>query len=483
MKKIWIYSLILILSISFVSCFDDQDDNPIPDIEVKDFVWKGLNLWYFWQQDVPDLLDDRFTTDAEYTAYLNSFSSPDQLFESLKFTDDRFSVITDDYFALNNALNGISKSNGMEFGLLLVNGGPNVLGYVQYVLPNSDAETQNIQRGDLFLTVDGVQLTETNYRSLLFSDNDTYTIGLAEIDNSNNLTLTGESKTLTKVVYTENPIHIANTFTVDGIKVGYLMYNRFLGDFDETLNTIFAQFVAEGVQELVLDLRYNPGGSVNSAINLSSMVAGRPETDLFLKQRWNDKLQVEFEDDVDRFFASSLANGTPINTLNLSKVYVLAQGTSASASELLINGLNPYMEVIHIGDTTVGKNEFSTTLFDIPSCGFVRGELCEDNPNPNHTWAMQPLVGKNENAVGFLDYEDGFTPQSQFILPEDLTNLGVLGDQTEPLLARAIQHITGNGRLNMQTPKDSPFTLFDNSNAHTLTRNNMYVEPKTIPNF
>lgn len=484
MKKSWIYTIVLLLSLSFVGCFDDQDDDPIPDIEVKDFVWKAMNLWYFWQQDVPDLADTRFPTDAEYNDYLNSFDTPRQLFDAIQFTEDRFSFITDNFFELNNTLSGTTKNNGMEFGLVRINGGPDVLGFVQYVLPNSDAEAQNIQRGDLFLTVDGTQLTETNFRDLLFSDNsDTYTIGLAELDSSNNITLTGQTKTLTKFVLNENPIHVTNTFTVEGIKVGYLLYNRFLGDFDESLNAIFGQFVAEGVQELVLDLRYNPGGSVNSAINLSSMIAGQTDTDLFLKQRWNDKLQAVFADDVDRFFATSLSNGAPISTLNLDKVYILAQGTSASASELVINGLNPYIEVIHIGNTTVGKNEFSITLFDIPDCGFLNSSTCDDNPNPNHTWALQPLVGRNENADGFLDYEDGFTPDTQFIIPEDLGNLGVLGDQTEPLLARAIQHITGNGRAANKSQKPSPFTLFDNSNAHTLTGNNMYVVPKSVPNF
>jgi len=154
---------------------------------------------------------------------------------------------------------------------------------------------------------------------------------------------------------------------------------------------------------------------------------------------------------------------------------------NASASELVINGLNPYIEVIHIGDTTVGKNEFSITLHDIPSCGYLWSSECDDTPNPNHTWAMQPLVGKNENADGFLDYEDGFTPLPQFVQPEDITNLGILGDVNEPLFARAIQHITGNGRFGAtSTERNRNFETLTTSSYFKPTKDNMYLNADDI---
>ena len=476
-KKTWIYAILLLVCFSITACFEDQDDNLIPDNDIKDFVWKGLNLWYLWQNEVPDLADNRFSSTDDYTSYLDGYSSPDALFDDLQHNDDRFSWIVDDYFTLNNALNGISKSNGMEFGLGLIDGGPQVFGAIQYILPNTDASASDLQRGDLFLTVDGTTLTQTNYTNLLFSSNDTYTIGLAEIDSSDNLVLTGETVTLTKQVYEENPIFITNTFTVDGIKVGYLMYNRFTSNFDQQLNDAFGQFLAEGVQELVLDLRYNPGGSVGSAINLSSMIAGKPTSDLFLKQQWNNKIQAALTDEeVSRNFVDKLTDGTAINTLNLNKVYILAQYSSASASELVINGLNPHIEVVHIGSATRGKNEFSITLYDSPDCAY----RCTTGINPNHIWAMQPLVGRNENAAGFYQFEAGLIPTIE--LGETVSNYGVLGQQDEPLLARAIQHLTGNGRFGT-TETNSQFTIFENSNTQTLTRDNMYLNDKDLPNI
>ncbi|HIC30626.1 MAG TPA: carboxyl-terminal protease, partial [Flavobacteriaceae bacterium] len=320
-----------------------------------------------------------------------------------------------------------------------------------------------------------------NYLSLL--NNDVYTIGLAQLDGSNNLNLTGEEITLTKQVYEENPIYITNTFEVDGIKVGYLMYNRFLNDYDPALNQVFANFVAEGVDELVLDLRYNPGGSVNNAVLLSSLIAGKPSTSLFSNPITSTKVSTNPEINFlfpPRHFVEAI-DGNPINALNLSKVYVLAQYSSASASELVINGLSPYIDVIHIGNYTRGKNEFSITLYDNPDCAFLPpNSNCTGAINPNHLWAMQPLVGRNENADGFSDYTTGLTPD--IFLDESLSNLGVLGQQDEPLLARAIQHLTGNGRTG-ETIIENKIELFDYSNQHTPTGTNMYLEPDDVPMF
>lgn len=480
MKLNYKFSVIGLLFLALTSCFSDIDDDPISDTEIKDFVWKGLNLWYFWQgtDSAPDLADNRFSNDTDYINFLNSFDSPNQLFYSLLSDEDRFSWIVDDYFALSGSLSGVSKNNGMAFGLGLIDNGPNVFGYVQYVLPNSSASENNVIRGDIFLTVNGTQLTEDNYLSLISSD--VYTIGLAELDNNDNLILTGEEITLTKQIYQENPIYISNTFEVNGIKVGYLMYNRFLSDYDQQLNQVFANFVAEGVDELVLDLRYNPGGSVNSAINLGSMITGNTTNDVYLKQIWNNKIQSTFTDeDVTRYFTQTLSNGNSINSLNLNKVYILAQNSSASASELVINALEPYIDVIHIGDVTRGKNEFSITLYDNPDCAFLPPNTdCNGSINPNHTWAMQPLVGRSENAEGFSDYINGLTPDIS--LDESLSNLGVLGQQDEPLLARAIQHLTGNGRTG-ETFTEHKIKIFDYSNKHTPTGTNMYLEPEDVP--
>ena len=476
MKKIHKLLLIVFLSLSITGCFnDDIDDNPATNAEINDFVWKALNLWYFWQQDVDDLSDTRFSSNEDYSNYLNSFDSPEALFETVLFNEDRFSVIVDDYTALINSLSGVSKTNGMEFGLARINGGAELLGYVQYVLPNTDAETKNVIRGNLFRSVNGTNLTEDNFRDLLFSDSDSYTIGLADIIN-NEIVVNGSEITLNKQVYTENPIFKTEVFNVEGITIGYLMYNSFNDDFDTQLNNAFADFAAQGVEELVLDLRYNLGGSVGTSIRLSSMITGQYTGDVFLKSRYNDKQNPTESQELP--FVNQLADGSSINSLNLNSLYVLAQGSSASASELLINSLSasPYLanNLVHIGGTTVGKNEFSSLLLDVPDCDYRVTLNCDGIINPRHNYGILPLLGFNENADGFFDFTAGINPDIEF--PEDLSNLGVLGTETEPLLERAIQEITGSGRAFIPSVSSEQFKTIANSKEFRPIRNTMIMD-------
>ncbi len=101
-----------------------------------------------------------------------------------------------------------------------------------------------------------------NYADLLFGDNDTYTLDMADISGSD-LTPNGKEVTLTKEAdLVEHPVYIAKSFNISGHQIGYLMYNQFTNEYDNELNDAFGQLKSEGVTDLVLDLRYNPGGSV-----------------------------------------------------------------------------------------------------------------------------------------------------------------------------------------------------------------------------
>ncbi|WP_373017356.1 S41 family peptidase, partial [Muriicola sp.] len=346
MKK----NLLLILGVFFVltGCSKDDDNfNPTSsDLATQDFMWKSMNLWYFWQDDVENLADNRFSTNEEYTEFLRSETDPGAFFDNrLRYFEDRFSTYASDYNEFTDFLSGVSRSNGLSFGLIGLDN-DDVVGYVRYVTPNSDAASKDIFRGEFFTGVDGQTLNLNNYIDLLFGENDTYTLNMADLVNDT-FTPNGKEVTLTKIEgFQENPIFIVKTFDISGQKIGYIYYNRFLNEFDEELNTAFGQLKAQGVTDLVLDLRYNPGGSVNTTRLLASMIYGTNTSDLFIKQRWNPKIQASFDaSQIEDYFADRTGAGTPINTLNLSRVYILTTGRSASASELIINGLDPYMDV------------------------------------------------------------------------------------------------------------------------------------------
>lgn len=449
MKLFLKLSLVLVFfTYVFLSC-EDKDDILVPAaLEVNDFIWKGLNLYYYWQADSPDLADTRFNSQTELNSFLDDYSNPEDMFEHLIVdrSIDRFSVIFDDYDVLQGILQGTTKNNGVDFSLVYKQGSQTELfGWVRYVLPNSDASTKPIQRGDIFYAVNGTPLTINNYQQLLSAEN--YTLNLADFD-AGAITPNGESVSLTKTAYTENPVFYNNVYTYGDKKIGYLVYNGFYSGFDSQLNQAFGNFAAQGVTHLIVDLRYNSGGSVNSATYLASMITGQFNGEVFAKQEWNQKVEDYYNENnpellINRF-TNSLGNGTPINSLNLTKVYVITSKSSASASELLINGLNAYMpDLVQIGDITTGKNVGSITLYDSPTYG-------SQNKNPRHKYAMQPIVLKIVNKNGFGDYEGGLNPST--ILKENYENLGVLGDVDEPLLSATIGIITANGRMMKSQP-------------------------------
>jgi carboxyl-terminal processing protease len=470
MKKIFGITL-LCAFLCLQSCEDNNDNNVPSDIRVQDFVWKGMNLYYLWQADVPDLDDDRFENQDELNGFLETYTDPTALFNHLRVDPsiDRFSVIFSDYTVLEGILSGTTENNGVDFGLKYKNGSTtDIFGWVRYILPNSDASTKDIHRGDIFYAVNGTPLTISNYQSLLV--NDTYTLNLANYDNGN-ITPNGESVTVTKSVYSENPVLLTSVVNSGAHKIGYLVYNGFYPNYESQLNAAFAELQLQNITDLVLDLRYNSGGSVATATRLASMITGQFTGQLFAKEQWNDKAQAYYEsqnpDNLRNNFTDKIGNNAAINSLNLTKLYVLTSRSTASASELVINGLVPYIDVVQIGDFTTGKNVGSVTLYDSPDYG-------REGRSTEHKYAMQPIVLKIVNKDGFGDYQvNGLTPDTQLI--EDLGNLGALGSESEPLLNTAINQITASGRRMPRNPA-VVFRHFGDIKSLNHLQDQMYIE-------
>jgi carboxyl-terminal processing protease len=472
MRTSFKFTLLLFIAVfTFQSCQDNDDIAPPASLEIQDFIWKGLNQYYLWQADVPNLDEDRFADQTELNTFLSGYPVPEELFDALRVpkTIDRFSWIVDDYLELEGTLQGTTKNNGVDFGLSKKPGSTTeVFGYVRYIIADSDASTKPIKRGDYFTAVNGTQLTLSNYESLLFGANESYTLNLADY-NGTTIVANGKSVALTKTVLSENPILKNIVITSGSHKIGYLMYNGFYANYDTQLNDAFASLKSQGVTDLVLDLRYNGGGSVQTATRLASMITGQFKGQVFAKQQWNKKINDYFEANnpaaLYNYFTDKIGT-TAINSLNLTKVYILTSASTASASELVINGLKPHISVIQIGDVTVGKNVGSVTLYDSPTFG-------SENRNPNHRYAMQPIVLKIVNSNGDGDYFNGLQPD--YLLKETVSTYGVLGDTAEPLLSTAIGKITGTSRM-LKQKTGADFEFFKDSKSIKGIQNQMYIE-------
>jgi len=436
------FVFILLPSLLLLGCFEDLDDNVVATTNINDFVWKGMNAVYLYKSEIPDLANDRFSTDEEYTSYLNDFENPELLFESVKYLPnevDRFSRIFDNYFDFLNQQQGNTISDGLEFYLDLVPGSDTeVYGAITLVLNNSVADDLGLQRGQIFRAVNGVNLTVNNFANLL--NDSSYTLNFANYDTNatvstadDTVVLNGESVTVTKTTYTENPVHRSLVLDISNTKIGYLMYNSFNSNFHNSLNAVFADFANQGVTELVLDLRYNGGGSIQTATYLASMVTGQFNGEIFSKLFYNENLQ---DNNRDFLFTNTIEGLGAINSLGLTKVYVLTTNArTASASELIINSLKPYIDVVVVGEPTVGKTQASQLIYDSPTL------FSSANADPTHSYAMLPLIANSVNVNDQLVSGTGLLPD--ILVSEVAYDLGTLGDANEPLLNAAIADITG----------------------------------------
>lgn len=459
----------------FTSCFEDNDDNGALASEITDFVWKGMNASYLYKQEISDLDNNRFDDPEEYASYLNSYNSPENLFESLIYERDnidKFSLIVDNYIELEQYLSGVSLSNGLNFGLVyLPNSTNEIFGYVRYVDNGSEADLANINRGDIFRSIDDIPLSIDNYSDLLSQE--VYTVNFADYFNNNTediaddtIELNDINIELQKVPLIKNPVHHYSTLNYSDGKIGYLMYNQFVSNYDDYLKTIFSEFKSNSIDELILDLRYNPGGSINSAIVLASLITGQFENEIFNTEQWNNDIQNYWLNNNPEYLINRFMSFQ--SSLNLSRVFILTTRSSASASELIINCLKPYINVIQIGTTTYGKYQASVTLYDSEN-------FSNQNVNRSHNYALQPLVLKTLNANGVTDYYNGISPDYEY--EERAFDMGQVGNINEPMLNFTFGIIDSRISLDI---KPELFEYIDDNFKFDFLEREMYIDNKEI---
>jgi hypothetical protein len=225
--------------------------------------------------------------------------------------------------------------------------------------------------------------------------------------------------------------------TTGGRKVGYVLFNEHIQGAQDKLIGVFEGLKTAGVQDVVLDLRYNPGGFLYVAQTLASMVASpQAAGQTFERLRYNDKRDADSAANAflytDRVLTAETVfpKGHLLPKLSLPRLYVLSSNSTCSASESIVNGLRGIgIDVVLIGNTTCGK-----------PYGYARRDNCGQ--------ALFAIEFQVYNAQGFGDYAAGFQPRCKVVeRPETAWSLnaglraGLLGSASEPLLAAALKHI------------------------------------------
>lgn len=471
--------MLLIAGILNSACRKEEVPVIIPEAsEVNKFVFKGLRDYYLWNEMNSNLTSSNYEKKDSLNVYLNKFTDPQELFSSLlyKYKEiDKWSFLVDNSKTIEDWIAGISETMGYDFMLGRIGTSDNLFGFVRYVFKGSPAEKAGVKRGDIFMKINDQQLTVANYRTLLFT-NKTYSMGYATIANQ---TISPSSKviSMTAVEMQENPIQKDTVFTFNNQKVGYLVYNGFNAEFDIQLNDVIKKFKDAGIAQMVLDLRYNGGGSVQTSVYLASMIYGTDANKVFARSRYNSGLQSYYTEkygqgSLNDNFVTTIEKtdkhpAVQINTLNLQKIYIIVSDNTASASELLINGLRPYMNVKVIGTNTEGKYTGSATIKDWDDNG---------NVNPNHKYAMQPIIVKYANSAGVSDYVDGLAPD--ITAEEDIAGLLPFGDPNESLLKVVLSDMKGMAITGM-TLKSAKMGLskFADSQDFKPFAKEMYMNP------
>lgn len=438
MKRLFI---LLCVSAALTACFDDVSDDRDMNRYVNSWIHEYMSALYYWNDELP--------------AYKSSYANPEIYFKTLINEEDRFSAIFDDYQEIMNKLKGVTASEvGFEFELFRESSAnSNVIGIVVYIKPGTQASTMGIKRGDMFRKINGKQITVNNYRELINSFYDATSKVTVTFSEYNGYAFNDHSpSSITKALnYKEDPVYLDTIYTFQNKKTGYLVYNFFTTDsgdetmqYDLQMNNLIGKFKQADITDLVVDLRYNSGGMQTSAIHMASMLvpnltANKVLTYTEYNQNYTDyfnsnefKQQYDVNPFIDNFATAIVVekptmHSYPVQNIGdrLQRIYFLTGRSTASASEMVINGLKPYINCVLIGDTTVGKNVGST--------------LVNDEENKKNKWAMMPIILKYFNKDHQSDFTNGFAPD--YLIQDDYSHS--LGDTREALLAKAISQITG----------------------------------------
>ena len=417
---------------------------------VNTFAWNVMDAYYLWRDEIAPAMEKWQT-----------WEEPIQKVADIRYKDaagkdiDRWTMLTDDYASLVGNVSGHTRTLGMDFVLYYADKAhTRVCAVVTYTCGASPAEQAGLRRGDVILTVDGREMSPDNYQEIV--RNHLFGGGTVKLGLSDN-----RSVTVTAVDMYEDPVQTVRVLErPNGKKVGYLHYTSFTLDSCEDLVDVLKGFVLEGIDDLVLDLRYNGGGYLVTEEILASMLAPAAVVEageVLFQEVFNAKMAAEMKEEPTRFDTEfrfmvgdqlqvvSTAGANP----DLPRLYVLVTGSSASASESLVCCLRPYMDIILLGEQTSGKYCAGYLMearnwYDAVKKSLGEEEYTKALPYVDN-WGIYVMYSRYADCNGVtLSMPDGIAPDVE--VEDDPLDGFALGDPQETMLSAALGLIEGRTR-------------------------------------
>lgn len=323
------YSFLLIIILMFSSCSDDNNELPRTgnDAKAYEIIDKTMQEWYLWNDNLPNINSNDYTSVNDY-------------FDDLLVSKDRWSYVAN----LDDLLAYLENGTYTGYGLSFKFDSKDIL-RVKLIFEDSPLYSEGIRRGWKLININQLAIASLTEEQIL-----------DELDKSSGTFLfennIGEQKeiTVSQKQLDQNTVLKRVVIDNEGAKVAYLVFDSFLGKSEEELNEAFTYFREQNATELVVDLRYNGGGSTYISNQLAALITGNAYVgDTYSKVFHNNSKK---EEDFTEAFQEQAS------VYGFNRVFIITTSGTASASEMVINGLKPHMgagNVILIGSKTHGK--------------------------------------------------------------------------------------------------------------------------------
>ena len=439
-KKILPISAIIAFCIISVSCGKKDPPKQIDPLAIeKSYLYDIMTDIYYWYKEVPKNIKPE------------SKATLEEYFEVLLSSKDRWSWMIDGASWANSQA-GISTTYGMNLAQSIEYYNDYSI-RVRYVFPNSPMSDNGVQRGHELTHLNDIPVMDLvrdqTYSSVINRATNKFTF-------KNHLGVSYSFSATQRTINTRSYLSQPKVFTnadFPGLpySVGYFHYRTFNANMLEDIDEAMEMFYNANIKELILDLRYNGGGSGDATRLLANYIApSDADGKIFVKRKHNDRYS-----SWDSREETILRIARKANSLNLDRLIVLTLNGSASASELMVNGLDPLMNVVQIGSATYGKPN-GMYVFSYPEGNYT-----------NPSYIFEPICFYSVNSVGFGEYEDGLVPDylryddlyHDFGVEEDLikASLTYIATGTMPPLPPPTRSIgTGTPGEKISTDEDSP---------------------------